>query len=67
MLRMDLGRQVHMSTSNAIWFNVKIKLYEFNNTSMWYGASESLSEPINRSIKISTVLSIDRAIANGIR
>jgi hypothetical protein len=63
MLRMDLGRQVHMSTSNAIWFNVKIKLYEFNNTSIWYDASESLSEPINRSIKIS----IYRAIANGIR
>lgn len=64
---MDLGRQVHVSTSNAIWFNVKIKLYEFNNTGMWYEASESLSEPINRSIKISTVWSIHRAITNGIR
>lgn len=64
---MDLGRQVHMSTSNAIWFNVKIKLYEFNNTSMWYEAGESLSEPINRSVKISIILSIHRAIANGIR
>jgi hypothetical protein len=64
---MDLGRQVHMSTRNAVWFNVKIKLYEFNNIGVWYEASETLSEPIDRSIKISTVLSIDRAIANGIR